>query len=110
MGDETKADKLPEFLADIAVAPEFPALSRSIEQVMLKVEEDASIQHITNVILKDYSLTLRILRTANSALNNRSGRPMRSISQAVMMLGWRPCVRWRPAWSCWSTSGSARRA
>ena len=87
MGDETKADKLPEFLADIAVAAEFPALSRSIEQVMLKVEEDASIQHITNVILKDYSLTLRILRTANSSLNNRSGRPIRSISQAIMMLG-----------------------
>jgi HD-like signal output (HDOD) protein len=87
VGDENKTDKLPEFLADIAAAPEFPALSRSIEQVILKVEADASIQHITNVILKDYSLTLRILRTANSALYNRSGRQIRSISQAIMMLG-----------------------
>lgn len=87
MGEEPKADKLPEFLVEIALAPEFPALSRSIEQVMLQVEADASIQHITNVILKDYSLTLRILRTANSTFNNRSGRPIRSISQAIMMLG-----------------------
>jgi HD-like signal output (HDOD) protein len=88
VGDEPKiTDKLPEFLAEIAAAPEFPALSRSIEEVILKVEEDASIQHITNVILKDYSLTLRILRTANSALYNRSGRQIRSISQAIMMLG-----------------------
>jgi HD-like signal output (HDOD) protein len=88
MGDETKAlDKLSEFLAEIAVAPEFPALSRSIEQIVVRVDADASIQHITNVILKDYSLTLRILRTANSALYNRSGRQIRSISQAIMMLG-----------------------
>jgi HD-like signal output (HDOD) protein len=80
-------DKLPEFLAEIAEAPEFPALSRSMEQVIVTVEADASIQHITNVILKDYSLTLRILRTANSAPYNRRGRPIRSVSQAIMMLG-----------------------
>src|SRR5580692_5947822 len=88
MGDEAKVtDKLAEFLADIGQMPEFPALSRSIEQVLLKVEEGASLQHITNVILKDYSLTLRILRTANSALYNRSGRHIRSISHAVSLLG-----------------------
>ncbi len=88
MGEESKAPgKLEEFLAEIAGASEFPALSRSLEQVMLKVAEDASLQHITNVILKDYSLTLRILRTANSALHNRSGRPIHSISHAVTLLG-----------------------
>jgi HD-like signal output (HDOD) protein len=88
MGEESKtADKLPEFLAEIASMAEFPALSRSIEQVLLKVDEEASIQHITNVILKDYSLTLRILRTANSSLYNRSGRQILSISHAVTLLG-----------------------
>jgi HD-like signal output (HDOD) protein len=88
MGDESKgADRLAEFLAEIAGMAEFPALSRSLEQVLLKVEEEASIQHITNVILKDYSLTLRILRTANSALYNRSGRQIHSISHAVALLG-----------------------
>jgi HD-like signal output (HDOD) protein len=88
VGDEPKTtDKLQEFLAEIAGAAEFPTLSRSIEQVMRKVAEEASIQHITNVILKDYSLTLRILRTANSALHNRSGRPIHSISHAVTLLG-----------------------
>src|SRR5580658_6645468 len=88
MGDEPKTtEKLPEFLAEITGMAEFPALSRSIEQVMLKVEAEASVQHITNVILKDYSLTLRILRTANSSLNNRTGQPIRCISQAILMLG-----------------------
>ena len=88
MGEESKtADKLPEFLTDIAGMAEFPALSRSIEQVLLKVDEEASLQHITNVILKDYSLTLRILRTANSSLYNRSGRQIHSISHAVALLG-----------------------
>ncbi len=88
MGEVTKInDKLREFLAEIAAMPEFPAFSRSIEQVLLKVDEEASVQHITNVILKDYSLTLRILRTANSALINRSGKQIRSISHAVTLLG-----------------------
>src|SRR5271156_777143 len=88
MGEESKtADRVAEFLAEIAGIAEFPALSRSIEQVLLKVDEEASLQHITNVILKDYSLTLRILRTANSALFNRSGRQIRSISHAVTLLG-----------------------
>jgi HD-like signal output (HDOD) protein len=88
MGDVSKTtEKLDEFVAEIGRASEFPALSQSIEQVMLKVDEEASIQHITNVILKDYSLTLRILRTANSALNNRGGRQIHSISHAVTLLG-----------------------
>ncbi len=87
VGEESKTDKLSEFLAEIAGLAEFPALSRSIEQVLLKVDEEASLQHITNVILKDYSLTLRILRTANSSLYNRSGRHIRSISHAVTLLG-----------------------
>src|SRR5580658_5201998 len=88
MGDESKTtEKLPEFLEEIKGMAEFPALSHSIEQVLLKVEEEASLQHITNVILKDYSLTLRILRTANSALYNRSGRQILSISHAVSLLG-----------------------
>jgi HD-like signal output (HDOD) protein len=88
MGDEPKTtEKLPEFLAEIKGMAEFPALSHAIEQVLLKVEEEASIQHITNVILKDYSLTLRILRTSNSPLYNRSGRQIHSISHAVTLLG-----------------------
>lgn len=88
MGEEPKINaKLAEFLAEIAGMAEFPALSHSIEQVLLKVDEGASLQHITNVILKDYSLTLRILRTANSALYNRSGRQIHSISHAVGLLG-----------------------
>ena len=88
MGEDSKTnDRLAEFLAEIAGMAEFPALSHSIEQVLLKVAEEASLQHITNVILKDYSLTLRILRTANSPLYNRSGRQIHSISHAVTLLG-----------------------
>ena len=88
MGEELQSnEKFQEFLAEIAKVPEFPALSRSMEEVMLKVDTEASIQHITNVILKDYSLTLRILRASNSALHHRGGREIKSISQAVALLG-----------------------
>ncbi len=108
MGEEPKINaKLAEFLAEIAGMAEFPALSHSIEQVLLKVDEEVSIQHITNVILKDYSLTLRILRTANSALNNRSGRQIHlDIARGGAAWAWRRCGKWLPEWCCWSISAS----
>ena len=83
----TRTARLDEFLVEIAAGTDFPAVSSAIEQVLAKTAEEASIQRITNVILKDYSITLKILRTANSAFYNRSGRPIISISHAVSLLG-----------------------
>lgn len=80
-------EALARFLAEISDGTDFPALSAFIDQVMQKADEDVSIQHMTNVILKDFSLTLKVLRTANSAYYNRSGRPILSVSHAVAMLG-----------------------
>lgn len=50
-------------------------------------DEEASLRRLTGLILKDYSLTLKILRTANSAHYNRSGKPILSVSHAVALLG-----------------------
>jgi HD-like signal output (HDOD) protein len=49
--------------------------------------DEASFRHLTNTILHDYSLTLAVLRLANSAYYNRSGQPIASVARAVTMIG-----------------------
>lgn len=85
---ETKPERLRRRLAEILRRPDFPAFSEHIQRVMNSArDEDASVRLITNIILRDYSLTLRLLRTANSPAYNRSGRPIHSVTHAVTLLG-----------------------
>lgn len=75
-------------LAEIRQRPDFPAFAHQISRVMRALEdEETSLRRLTALILKDYSLTLKILRTANSAHYNRSGKPILSVSHAVALLG-----------------------
>ena len=68
--------------------PDFPVFSEHIQEVMLRVDdEETSLRQITNVILKDFSLTLKVLRTANSSTYNRSGKPILTVTHAVALLG-----------------------
>ncbi|MBX9600219.1 MAG: HDOD domain-containing protein [Bryobacteraceae bacterium] len=78
---------LDHFLDEMADASDFPALASSIQQVMNTAEKEDAFQTLTNIILRDLSLTLRVLRTANSAYYNRSGNPILSVSHAIAMLG-----------------------
>jgi HD-like signal output (HDOD) protein len=80
-------ERLQEFLGEVAGGVEFPALARYLEQVVRRLEEDVPVQHLTQTILKDYSITLKILCSANSALHNRASRPILSVSHAVTLLG-----------------------
>lgn len=50
-------------------------------------DEDASLRHLTALVLRDFSLTLKVLRTVNSAQYNRSGRAILSVAHAVALLG-----------------------
>ena len=43
---------------------------------------------LARIILKDLGLTSQILRVANSALYNHSGRPILSVPHSITMLGW----------------------
>ena len=78
---------LDHFLEEMADASDFPALASSIQQVMNTAEKEDAFQTLTNIILRDLSLTLRVLRTANSAYYNRSGNAILSVSHAIAMLG-----------------------
>lgn len=89
MGEEpTRQQRIAGCLAEIAKRPEFPAFSHHIQEVMRVVrDEEASLRQLTNMVLKDYSLTLRVLRMANSVDYNRSGRPLVSVAHAIALLG-----------------------
>ncbi len=85
---ESREQRIECRLAEILRHSDFPAISEHIERVMRSAEsEDVSIRNITNIILRDYSLTLKLLRTANSPLYNRLGQPIHSITHAVTLLG-----------------------
>lgn len=50
----------------------------------------ADIHEIAGIILKDISLTTRVLQVANSIEYNRSGKRIVTVSQAIMVLGLAP--------------------
>ena len=75
-------------LAYIQEASDFPALSRQIIDTISMIDDDASsLQRLANVVLREYSLTLAVVRTANTAHYRRTGRPIQSATHAMMMLG-----------------------
>ncbi|NNE63621.1 MAG: HDOD domain-containing protein, partial [Gammaproteobacteria bacterium] len=67
---------------------DFPVFSETIN-VLNKVSrsDTESLASVSNAILKDYSLTNKVLRLINSAYYNRGGGKISTISRAVVMLG-----------------------
>lgn len=51
-------------------------------------EESTTLNLLTNIILKNVSLTTVVLRAANSIHYNPRGKPILSVSRAVTMMGW----------------------
>ncbi|MEO7996977.1 MAG: HDOD domain-containing protein [Gemmatimonadaceae bacterium] len=75
-------------LSQILGGSDFPALSQQIIETISALDDDASsLQRLANVVLREYSLTLAVVRTANSAHYRRTGRPIQSATHAMMMLG-----------------------
>jgi HD-like signal output (HDOD) protein len=80
--------RLKNWVEHIQSQKEIPAFSHHIMQVMgMMGSDEASLRTLTNIILRDYSLTLAVLRLANSAYYNRSGKPVCSVSRAVTLMG-----------------------
>jgi HD-like signal output (HDOD) protein len=50
--------------------------------------DGGSSKKLVQVILQDMGLASHVLRLANSASNNHSGRPIASVAHAVTVLGW----------------------
>lgn len=80
--------RLAECVEAVLSDAEFPALSRHIQGIMEALrEEDAPAHRLALVVLQDYSLTLKVLRLANSPQYNRSQTPVESVSHAIVILG-----------------------
>ena len=75
-------------LARVMTGADFPVLSRKVAETLGALDNDAkSLRQITEVVLREYGLTMSVLRAANSAHYRRGGRPTESATQAMMVLG-----------------------
>ncbi|MDX1519740.1 MAG: HDOD domain-containing protein, partial [Gammaproteobacteria bacterium] len=71
--------------------PEFPACSHSIAEINKLTAEDTktSFSKLGSIIARDYSLTNRVMKIANSVIFDRRGDGVKTISQAITRLGLR---------------------
>ena len=68
----------------------FPSISQYITEINKKLtstEKYDSSSDLANVVLKDYALTTKLLRLANSAFHGSGTRPINTISRAIILLG-----------------------
>ncbi len=82
------SDALERRLRFILRAGDFPALSNMVVETMsISLDSATSSQRLANLVLRDYSLTVKVIRTANTLHYNRTGRPIRSATHAMLLLG-----------------------
>ena len=66
----------------------FPALSHTISAInRITTGEAQSVQALTDVLLKDFALTNKLLRLVNSSGYGQFGGTISTVSRAVMILG-----------------------
>lgn len=76
--------RLQAILADV----DFPAISTAALEALQKVpDSETSIPRLANIVLREYALTVKVLRTANSAHYRRSEKEIRSAAHAMLLLG-----------------------
>jgi HD-like signal output (HDOD) protein len=86
--ERTRQQVVESLLHKIVKRPDFPTFSEHLGQVMkIAANDETSLRQITHIILKDFGLTLKLLKTANSAYYNRSGKPILTVTHAVSLLG-----------------------
>ncbi len=67
---------------------DFPAISGHISELNTKAaQETTSAQELSNVILKDYALTTKLLKLINSPFYGQIRGRINTISRAVVMMG-----------------------
>jgi HD-like signal output (HDOD) protein len=82
----SREERIANCVSSLTGKPDFPAFSQHIQKVLSAVEDNEStVRELTGLIMRDYSLSLKLLRNAN--IYNLSGRRIMSISHAVIMIG-----------------------
>jgi serine/threonine protein kinase len=99
--DEVLAIKRSEERGDLALRfllrrldrhPEFPAFSQTVAEVnrLTADHSTADIDKLAAVVMRDFSLTNRLMKIANSAAFSRGGGSVGTLRQAIMRLGLQP--------------------
>ncbi len=84
----TDADRPGVYVRRILAADDMPSFSRQMGELMASLQEgEASAQRLANLVLRDYALTVKVIRTSNTVHYNRTGRPVQSATHAMMLLG-----------------------
>jgi len=84
----TREELVASRVAALGDKQDFPAFSQQIEEALhVLSDQDVSAQRLAELVLRNYSLTLKVLRAANSFMFNRSGVPIFSVAQAIFRLG-----------------------
>jgi HD-like signal output (HDOD) protein len=65
-----------------------PFCRHANELIARTLDLDGGSSDLARVALKDLGLTSQILRAANSALYNHSGRPILSVPHGIVLIGW----------------------
>ena len=88
-GGAAKSGAIEFLLRRISRKPDFPAVSRLIVELNQKCgrPESDDINELSNIILKDYALTSKLLRLVNSAVYGQYGGSISTVSRAVLILG-----------------------
>ncbi len=85
----TREEKLELCVERIFHGEGVPPFCDHANEVMLRtLDLDGNSIELVRVVLKDLGLTSKILRLANSAMYNHSGRPILSVPHAIILLGW----------------------
>lgn len=86
----TETQEVQELLRDLSKTRDFPALSQVISQVSRVASSESShTDDLTDIILRDVSLTNKLLRIVNSAhFGHFGGQPINTISRAIVILGY----------------------
>ncbi|MBB5019999.1 serine/threonine protein kinase [Chitinivorax tropicus] len=87
-GGGGQAGTLEFLLRRIRLKSDFPALSQAISAInKISNADEESLHALSTVILKDFSLTNKLLRLVNSASYGHFGGTISTISRAVIILG-----------------------
>ncbi|BCL75166.1 hypothetical protein JHS3_09020 [Jeongeupia sp. HS-3] len=67
---------------------DFPALSQAISSLnQIQVGDAEHLQGLSDVVLRDFALTNKLLRLANSAIYGQYGGTISTVSRAIVILG-----------------------
>ncbi len=84
-----REEKLQNCVRRILQSEGVPPFREHANEVIARtLNTEGSCAQLARIVLKDLGLASQILRLANSATYNRSGRPISSVAHSITLLGW----------------------